>query len=60
MAVEKQIYLDIIRTALLNQSDESVRYESSCLLTLLIFDEIINLKENKDNNVALPDFVVKR
>ncbi len=58
MAMEKNLYLDIMKTRILCNNNESLHYESSCLLMLLVFDEVA--RKGEAEPVSVPVTVSKR
>ena len=67
LAQNSSVYHLIARHALLAPSGGTVRYEASCLLTLLLFDEVAQCpafeeRESDDSDIlfALPALFLKR
>ena len=58
LAVEKSLYLDIVKARILCNNNEAFHYEASCLLMLLVFDDFV--KKDEVEAVSLPDIIGKR
>ena len=57
LAVNRNLLLDIIRCRIACNDNEMIHFEASCLIMLLVFDEILGINGNQ---LTLPLLMAKR